>query len=158
MVSWNWLLCDSWVGNLSPVPRTTKRMEESEATKANKLYAEGKYSAAIDSYTKVIEAAPNSVTLYWCGSFFSKFSTLTAPFLYQATYLIHSNSNRASAYYQMELYRRCISDCTTAIKLDAGCLRAYLLKGTIKVFTSALVVLFHDHLLITHRQSFCRAK
>lgn len=39
-------------------------------------------------------------------------------------------SNRATAYYKLELYRKCIQDCDAALKLDANCVKAYLKKGT----------------------------
>eukprot|EP00029_Vermamoeba_vermiformis_P005299 TRINITY_DN1800_c0_g2_i1.p2 TRINITY_DN1800_c0_g2~~TRINITY_DN1800_c0_g2_i1.p2 ORF type:complete len:177 (-),score=28.75 TRINITY_DN1800_c0_g2_i1:182-712(-) len=64
-------------------------------------FAEGRYSDAIRHLTNLLESEQN--VNYYC--------------------------NRATAYYKLELYRKCIQDCDAALKLDANCLKAYLKKG-----------------------------
>ncbi|KAL6073358.1 Suppressor of RPS4-RLD 1 [Balamuthia mandrillaris] len=77
------------------------------AEQGNALFQKGLHAEAIKQYDKAIplagEEQPNVQALLYC--------------------------NRAAAHYQMELYRRCLNDCTAAIKLDKYCLRAYLRKG-----------------------------
>jgi tetratricopeptide (TPR) repeat protein len=64
-------------------------------------FAEGRYSDAIRHLTNLLEMEQN--VTYYC--------------------------NRATAYYKLELYRKCIQDCDAALKLDSNCLKAYLKKG-----------------------------
>jgi tetratricopeptide (TPR) repeat protein len=49
-------------------------------------------------------------------------------------------SNRAVAYYKLELFRKCLQDCDAVLKLDPKNLRAYLKKGNKNIF----ILLRHD--------------
>jgi len=97
-------------------------MEDTGEANGNVQYLDGKYSAAIDSFTAAIEKNPDRSYLYW---YILKIAWLSVTFLY---------SNRAAAYFQMELYRKCIADCNTAMQKDKSCLRAYIRKGQLKNF------------------------
>jgi tetratricopeptide (TPR) repeat protein len=76
------------------------------ASEGNNLFIQAKYSAAITAYTRAIES--------------SRFSASDVAIIY---------TNRALANLHMELYRRCINDCNSAISLDKDYLQAYILKG-----------------------------
>lgn len=73
---------------------------------AHAAYASGAYSQAVTLYTRGLanlDASSRCVTL----------------------------CNRASAFAEMDIYRKALADLDAALELDGTCLRALLLKGTV---------------------------
>ena len=89
-----------------------------------KEYFQGKYVEAVAEWDKLIASDPNNVTLLWYQLFL---------FFIKVTVILNDHSlpisNRAAAYFEMEMYRKCETECDKIIKKDPNYLQAYILKG-----------------------------